>query len=151
MSSLREECGNCHRNGIKSCEPVEVPPPNFARLDKEMERLAAQEAEADAAEEAALDALLAARAKKNRLRKQKKLLQRREQKWFADSDALVNDLEVLEARDALNSEVRLLEEGLMPGTSALDWSAFPPSWLDGDLLPDLDASASIGEGVVGNS
>lgn len=142
MSSLREECGNCHRNGIKTCEPVEIPPPNFARLDKEMERLDAQEAEADAAEEAALGALVAARAKKNRLRKQKKLLQRREQKWFAESTALSDDLDVLEARDAINSEVRLLEDGLMPGTSALDWSAFSPSWLEGDPLPDLGASAS---------
>lgn len=136
MSSLSEKCGNCYRGGAKSCEPVDVPAPNFARLDAELKRLEKQEEEADAAEEAALDALVAARAKKNRLRKQRKLLHRREQKWFAESDALVQDLEVLEGRESVNAEVHLLEGGLMPGVNALDWSAFSPSWLEGDPLPD---------------
>lgn len=136
MSSLREECGNCHRNGIKVCEPVDVPAPNFARLDREIARLDAQEAEADAAEEAALDALLAARAKKNRLRKQRKLLQRREQKWASDSSKLADELEALEGLEDINKEVEVLENGLMPGTSTLDWAVFTPSWLEGDPLPE---------------
>jgi hypothetical protein len=132
MSSLKKECGNCYRNGIKQCVPVEVPPPNFSKLDKELARLDEQEAAADAAEEAALDALLAARAKKNRLRKQKKLLQRREQQLVDESGRFVEEIEALEGLDAINREVGLLEDGLMPGTSALDWSAFMPSVLDGD-------------------
>ena len=69
MSSLKKECGNCYRNGVTSCVPVEVPLPDFSRLDQELARLEQQESEADAAEAAALDTLLAARAKKDRLRK----------------------------------------------------------------------------------
>ena len=74
MSSLKKECGNYYRNGVKLCVPVEVPLPDFSRLDQELARLEQQESEADAAEAAALDALLAARAKKDRLRKQRKVL-----------------------------------------------------------------------------
>jgi hypothetical protein len=79
MSSLKKECGNCYRNGVKVCVPVDVPLPDFSRLDAELARLDLQEADADTAEAAAMDALLAARAKKDRLRKQRKLLKRREQ------------------------------------------------------------------------
>ena len=69
MSSLKKECGHCYRNGVKSCVSVEVPVPNFENLDQELARLEQQESEADAAEAAALQSLLAARAKKDRLRK----------------------------------------------------------------------------------
>jgi hypothetical protein len=41
--------------------------PNFAKLDAELAWLEKQEAEAKEAEEAALEKLLAARAKRNRL------------------------------------------------------------------------------------
>jgi hypothetical protein len=53
---------------------VEVLAPNFAKLDAELAQLDKQKAEAEAAEEAAFKKMLAARAKKNRLRKQRKLL-----------------------------------------------------------------------------
>lgn len=132
MSSLKKECGNCYRNGVKSCVPVEVPIPNFEKLDKELARLEQQEADADAAESAALEALLAARAKKDRLRKQRKILKRREQQWVDESGKHVEDLEALEAMEWANQEVSTLEGGLMPGTSALDWSVFMPTFLEGD-------------------
>jgi hypothetical protein len=144
MSSLKKECGNCYRNGVKSCVPVEVPVPNFEKLDKELARLEQQEAEADAAESAALEALMAARAKKDRLRKQKKVLKRREQQWVDESGKYVEDIEALEAVDEINREVAILEDGLMPGTLALDWSAFMPSFLEGD--PGFDGTVPISGG-----
>jgi hypothetical protein len=79
MSSLKKECGNCYRNSVKTCVPVEVPLPDFSKLDQELARLEQQETEADATEAKALGALLAARQKKDQLRKQRKLLKRREQ------------------------------------------------------------------------
>jgi hypothetical protein len=80
MSLLKKECGNYYRNGVRTpYVPVEVPAPNFAKLDAELAWLEKQEAEAKEAKEAALKKLLAARAKRNRLQKQRKLLQRRKQ------------------------------------------------------------------------
>lgn len=137
MSSLKKECGNCYRNGVKTCVPVEIPLPDFTKLDKELARLEQQESEADAAEAKALDALLAARAKKDRLRKQRKLLKRREQQYVDDSGKYVEDIEALEAGESLNAEMRNLEEGMMPGTLALDWSAYMPTYLEGD--PEFEA------------
>jgi hypothetical protein len=57
---------------------VVVPILDYSKLDKEMARLEQQKNDADTAEAAALKALLAARAKKNHLQKQRKLLARRE-------------------------------------------------------------------------
>jgi hypothetical protein len=67
MSSLKKECRNCYRNSVKVCVPVVVPIPDYLKLDKEIARLEQQENDADAAEVAALQALLTARAKKDRL------------------------------------------------------------------------------------
>jgi hypothetical protein len=67
MSSLKKECGNCYQNSVKVCVPVVVPIPDYSKLNKEIARLEQQENDADAAEAAALEALLAARAKKDRL------------------------------------------------------------------------------------
>jgi hypothetical protein len=67
MSSLKKEYRNCHQNSVKTCVPVKVPIPDFAKLDKELAHLEQQESKADAAEAKALDALLAARAKKDQL------------------------------------------------------------------------------------
>jgi hypothetical protein len=58
---------------------VVIPILDYSKLNKEMARLEQQENDADTAEAAALQALLAARAKKDRLWKQKKLLVRRKQ------------------------------------------------------------------------
>jgi hypothetical protein len=153
MSSLKKECGNCYRNGVKVCVPVVVPIPDYSKLDKEMARLEQQENDADAAEAAALEALLAARAKKDRLRKQRKLLARREQQWMDESGRFVEEIEALEAVDGINQEVSLLEDGLMPGTSSLDWSAFMPSFLEGDSGFEelMGASPSTAQVVAGSS
>ncbi|KAL6150929.1 hypothetical protein ACJBU6_09932 [Exserohilum turcicum] len=99
MSSLKKECGNCYRNGVESCVPVEILVPNFEKLDQEIARLDQQESEADAAEAAALEALVAARRKKDRLRQQRKILKRCEQKWVNDAGKFVDDIEALEAME----------------------------------------------------
>jgi hypothetical protein len=136
MSTLKKECGNCYHNGIRTpCVPVEVPAPNFAKLDAELARLDKQEAEAEAAEEAAFDKMLAARSKRNRLKKQRKLLQRRQQQLMENSSRFVEEVEALDEGESINREVSVLESGLMPGTPALDWAMFTPSWLEGDPLP----------------
>jgi hypothetical protein len=44
----------------------------------------------------------------------------------------VEELEALKAVDKINCDMSSLEEGLMPGTLALDWSAFMLSILKGD-------------------
>ena len=38
--------------------------------------------------------------------------------------------------------MRLLKDGMMPSTSALDWSTFTPTFLDGDPAFDEWLSAS---------
>jgi hypothetical protein len=50
---------------VKVCVLVVVLIPNYSKLDKEIARLEQQENDADAVEVAALEALLAARAKKD--------------------------------------------------------------------------------------
>jgi hypothetical protein len=84
----------------------------------------------------ALGALLAARQKKDWLCKQRKLLKRREQQWVDESGKFVEDIEALEASKGLNREIALLEDGIIPGTLALDWSAYMLSFLDSD--PSFD-------------
>jgi len=143
LSSLSKQCGNCVHNGIVKCEPIDLPAPNFARIDSEMSRLEALEEQAEEAEEAAAAALNAARSKLSRLRKQKKLLKRREQSLFDKSEQYEKDLAVLEALETLGQDVGILDDGLMPGSLALDWSAFTPADLD---LGDV-SSVSIPEGT----
>jgi hypothetical protein len=120
MSSLKKKCRNCYRSRNTSCVPVEVPIPNFSKLDRELKRLDAQEAEADDAEEKAIEALLAAHSKKRLLRNQRKLLKRREQQCVNKSSRFVEEIEALEAVKALNRKVQNLEDGIIPGTLALD-------------------------------
>jgi DNA repair exonuclease SbcCD ATPase subunit len=133
MSSLSKKCGNCEYNGIQKCEPVDLPVPDFTKIDNEMSRLEQMEDEAAEAEEAAMAALQAARAKLNRVRKQKKFLKRREQQWFDASAQFVEDIEQLEQQEAVLDDVTVLENGLMPGSLALDWSTYPPP-LDPDAV-----------------
>jgi cell division protein ZapA (FtsZ GTPase activity inhibitor) len=61
------------------CVPVVVLIPNYSKLDKKIAHLKQQKNDADTAEAATLEALLTARAKKNCLQKQRKLLARRKQ------------------------------------------------------------------------
>jgi hypothetical protein len=62
---LKKECRNCYRNRVKTCVLVEILLLDFTKLDKEIARLEQQEAKADTVEAAALDALVAACAKKD--------------------------------------------------------------------------------------
>lgn len=143
LTSLSKKCGNCEYNGIRKCEPVDIPVPDFSKIDNEMSRLEQMEDDAAEAEEAAMAALQAARAKLNRVRKQKKFLQRREQQWFSATAQFVEEIEPLEQQAALLDDVTQLENGLMPGSLALDWSVYPPP-----LDPD---AADTGVAVVGSS
>ena len=147
MSSLKKECGNCYRVGGQKCVPVEVPIPNFKRIDQELERWELQEAEANNAKAAALQAMLAVRAKKDRIRKQRKLLKRRKQQQVDKTGKFVEDIKALKAVDGINYEVSYLKNRLMPGSLALDWSAFIPSALDSNpefLLLDDTATQAVG-------
>jgi len=126
MSSLKSQCGNCYKNGITKCEPVEPPLPNFTRIDSEVKRLESLEEEAEKAEATAEAAWRASRAKLERLRKQKRLLKRREQKLIDDASRFIEDIEHLEALEALDRDVVSLDHGLMPGVCALDWAVYPP-------------------------
>ena len=143
LTSLSKKCGNCEYNGIRKCEPVDIPVPDFSKIDNEMSRLEQMEDEAAEAEEEAMAALQAARAKLNRVRKQKKFLQRREQQWFSATTQFVEEIEPLEQQAALLDDVTQLENGLMPGSLALDWSVYPPP-----LDPD---AADTGAAAVGSS
>jgi hypothetical protein len=133
---------------VKECVPVDIPLPDYSKLDQELARLEQQESEADAAESAALEALLSARAKKDRLRKQRKFLARREQKLMEESKKFVDEIEALEAAEDINREVGILESGLMPGTLALDWGTFSPTYLEGDPTFDEFLVESHGTALV---
>jgi hypothetical protein len=76
IASLKKECSNYYSVGGQKCVPMEVPIPNFARIDREIERLEQIEAKANEAKSTALQAILAAYAKKDRVHKQRKILKR---------------------------------------------------------------------------
>jgi hypothetical protein len=65
----------------------------------------------------------------------------------------VKKLEALEAVDKINCDMSSLEEGLIPSTLALDWSAFMPSILKGDsgFNELIGASHDTAPVAVGNS
>lgn len=153
MSSLKKECRNYYQNSVRSpCVPVEVPLLDFSELDKELARLEQQEANTNQAEADALDALLAARAKKDCLRKQRKVLKRRKQQQVNKSRKFVEDIIALEAINTVNQEIGLLEDSIMPSTLALNQSAFMPSVLKVDLGFNKAFGASrTAQASVGNS
>jgi hypothetical protein len=64
------------------------------------------------------------------------LLKRRKQLVVDESGRFVEEIEALEAIEDINRKVSLLEDSLMPGTSALDWGAFILSCLEGN--PSFD-------------
>jgi hypothetical protein len=63
MSSLSVKCSNCYHNSVDKCELVEIPVPNFKKIDNKITRLEEIEETAEEAEEAAIAVLQAARAK----------------------------------------------------------------------------------------
>jgi hypothetical protein len=60
----------------------------------------------------------------------------------------VEELEALEAVDKINRDMSSLEEKLMPGTLALNWSAFMPSILKGNSRFDKLVGASHNTALV---
>jgi hypothetical protein len=65
----------------------------------------------------------------------------------------VEEIEALEASKGLNREIALLEDRIMPGTLALDWSAYMLSFLDGDpsfdgLVVDLYGTVLVAGGSL---
>ena len=109
MLSLSKKCGNCKLVGASSCKPVNIPLPNFLGINREIEKLEQQEEDTEAkleankaVAEAALERMRSTRAKLKRLRKQKKLLQRKEKKLFNSSLADAKEIKRLEALNSLN-------------------------------------------------
>lgn len=144
LSSLSEKCSNCVRSNIAKCEPENLPLPDFSKIDKEMERLErledAEEArlrvEEDMAE-AALVRARQAREKLSRLRKQKKLLRRKEQELFDKGLSSASELEALEAQEALISEISSVNPEASLGAHTVDWSFM---WSDG-TVPEAGGSS----------
>ena len=131
LSSLSERCGNCESVGAASCAPVDIPIPNFSRIDKEMEKLRKQEEETDEAleaqeaiAEAALAEMRALRAKARRLRKQKAILKQKEQQIFNTGAEDAADIEALERRAHLNDAVASVNPEAPAQAEVVDWSFF---------------------------
>jgi hypothetical protein len=47
LSSLSAKCRNCESVGAKSCVPVDVPPPDFSKIESELSKVEAQLAESE--------------------------------------------------------------------------------------------------------
>ena len=131
LSSLSSRCTNCVRFGSKRCDPEEVPLPDYSKIDQEMERLEKLEEKEEAAlrveeeiAEAALQRARLSREKLQRLRKQRKLLRRREQEVFDKGMETVEELERLEERERLNSEIASVNPEAPVGAEVIDWSVF---------------------------
>jgi hypothetical protein len=61
-------------------------------------------------------------------------LARCKQQLIDELEKFVEEIKFLEAAKNINCEVSILEERLMPGTLALDWSAFSSSYLEGNSM-----------------
>lgn len=145
LSSLNKKCANCVRANCSSCEPDHLPLPDFSKIDKEMSRLEKMEDEEEArlrveedVAEAALSRARLAREKLSRLRKQKKLLRRKEQELFDRGLASVEDLEALEQLETLNSEIASVNPEAPLGAATVDWSML---WGVGDAVPEAGGSS----------
>jgi hypothetical protein len=129
LSSLSTKCGNCESVGAESCVPVDIPPPDFSKIESELSKVEAQlaeseqQAEKDEAEaEAAWLRMKAAREKSKRLRKQHKFLKRKEQKLFDKGLSDVQDLEALESVERLNQELSATNPTASMFAHTVDWS-----------------------------
>ncbi|KAL7780671.1 hypothetical protein CFE70_010696 [Pyrenophora teres f. teres 0-1] len=110
MSSLSDRCGNCYRNGVKECVPAQIPLPDFSKIDRGMGKLEKR--------------MRVARSKLKRLRKQKRLLKRREQQVFDAGREEAEDLERLEALEHLNQAVASTNPEVPAEAAVVDWSGF---------------------------
>lgn len=131
LSNLHSKCTNCVRFRNKRCEPEELPLPDYSKIDREMERLEKEEAELEAKlrveEDIAQAALVRARDvrdKQERLRRQRKLLRRREKEMFEKGMETVDDLEALEELERLNQDLSSVNPEAPSGAAVVDWSVF---------------------------
>lgn len=145
LSSLNKKCANCVRSNCSSCEPENLPLPDFSKIDKEMSRLERMEdeeearlrVEEDMAEAALLRARLA-REKLSKLRKQKKLLRRKEQELFDRGLSSVEELEALEQLEELDSEIGSVNPEAPLGAAIVDWTTF---WNVDGTVPEAGGSS----------
>lgn len=142
LSSLHRKCSNCVRRNVSSCEPEALALPDYSKIDKEMARLESLEEKEEAClrveEELAESALTRARQvreKLARLRKQKKLLRRKEQEMF-DHD--LSNIEELEALEELNQAVASVNPEAPLGAATVDWSPF---WDVGGNQPEAGGNS----------
>jgi len=153
MSSLSKKCGNCESVGASVCEPVEIPLPDFSRIDAALEKLETQEEETEEALEAdealaaaALERMRVARSKLQRLRKQRRLLQKREKRLFDGGLEDVEDLERLEALEEFNQDLASTNPEALAEAATVDWSVF---WVDGSVAGP--GSGGTAQQAVGSS
>ena len=102
MALLKKECRNCYSVGSQKCVLIEVLILNFACINREIERLEQIEAKANKAKSAALQAILAACAKKDYVYKQRKMLKRCKQQQVDKARKYVEDIEALKAVKNIN-------------------------------------------------
>ncbi|KAF1941749.1 hypothetical protein EJ02DRAFT_347058 [Clathrospora elynae] len=140
MLSLSLRCGNCCRDGVATCLPAHIPIPDFSGINRALEKLEAQEnaveaqmlADDEAAEVSVIEAQRvataarersrAARAKLSRLRKQRKLLKRKEQEIFDEGRIEAEELERLEELEGFNQEIASANPNAPIGAHVVDWS-----------------------------
>ncbi|KAF1934961.1 hypothetical protein EJ02DRAFT_487754 [Clathrospora elynae] len=149
MLSLSARCGNCYQSRIATCVLVHIPVPDFLSINWEIEKLSEEEEAAELqldADQAATDALVwtqAARAKLQRLWKQKRLLKQKEQEIFDKGWDNAEALEQLEQLELFNQEMALANPDALANAHVVDWSAF---WTGGDVLdgtlPEVGGSLS---------
>ncbi|KAF1942531.1 hypothetical protein EJ02DRAFT_345432 [Clathrospora elynae] len=131
MLSLLLKCRNCFCDGKRECCPVDVPVPDFSKIDEEMKRLEAQEnaaqrvaqvaiGDAQKVASAARKGLHVAHSRLARLRKQWRLLKRKEQEIFNDGCEDAEVLEVLKDMEYLNQQIASVNAGAPAEAHAVD-------------------------------
>jgi hypothetical protein len=131
MSSLSEVCGQCYRDGVKECLPANIPMPDFSKIDRELEKLEKQEEAVEAQQDAdekliaeAQERLRVSRSKMRRLRKQRKLLKRKEADVFETGREDAEELDRLEERERFNQELASTNPEAPAEAAVIDWSCF---------------------------
>ena len=114
MLLLSKKYSNYKLVGTLLYKPINIPLLNFSSINREIEKLEQQEEDIEvileankAIAEATLERMRLARVKLKRLRKQKKLLQRKKRKLFNSSLINTKEIKQLEALKILNQDIAL--------------------------------------------
>jgi hypothetical protein len=112
ISSLSEVYGQYYRDSVKECLPANILIPDFLKIDRELEKLEKQEEAVEAQQDAnkkliaeAQERLRVSRSKMRWLRKQRKLLKRKEADVFEAGWEDAEELDRLEKRERFNQEL----------------------------------------------